>query len=79
MGISHTEVLSVIDDLLSGHLTREEASLWAGPRHVEESPDPAVVEALDALTLIDARHFVQDGDYLYDYSRIVQVREALLR
>ena len=67
-----------MDELLAGALTREAASAWAGPRHVEQQPDEAVEEALDVLTLIDARHFKDEGDYLYGLDLVAEAREALL-
>ncbi len=70
--------MSVIDRLLSGDLSREEASLWAGKLHIERSPDLDIEEALDVLTLIDARHSPEPGDYLYDFSEVRVAREALL-
>lgn len=78
--VSRAEVLEVIDRLLSGDLTREEASLWAGKRHVEEMADPLVEEALDIVTLIDGRHISSDGElaaYLYDFQEVEAIRASL--
>lgn len=77
-----TEVLLVIDQLLSGELSREAASAWASERHLEVHPDPAVEEALDVLTLIDAREVsdaLQPLHYLYDLEEVSAVRDALTR
>lgn len=67
---SRTEVAKIIDRLLTGVLTREDASLWAGPLHLQESSDPLIEEALDLLTLIDAWQMDAEGHwtgYLYDF------------
>jgi len=75
------DVLEVIDRLLAGDISREEASAWAGDRHFQAAPDLAVEEALDVLTLIDARHVAGDGrplGYLYDFAEIAASREALI-
>jgi hypothetical protein len=75
--VSRADVVGVIDQLLSGDLSREEASAWAAARHIERSPDLAVEEALDVLTLVDARHSPEQGDYLYDLSEVSIARKAL--
>jgi hypothetical protein len=80
MQVSRTEVLGIVDALLSGAMTREEASRWAGPLHVEEMADPVVEEALDLLTLTDAVQItdqVRPDGYLYDFADIQAVRRAL--
>ncbi len=76
-----TEVLEIIDRLLAGGLTREDASRWAGPLHVEESPDSLVEEALDLLTLVDAWQIDAEGNrtgYLYDFDDLATIRELLV-
>ena len=78
---SRTEVVEIIDRLLAGGLTREDASLWAGSLHVEESPDPLVEEALDLLTLIDGWQTDAEGDrtgYLYDFDDLATIRDLLM-
>lgn len=76
--VSRAEVVSVINRLLSGEMSREEAALWAGKLHIKRSPDLDIEEALDVLTLIDARHSSGPGAYLYDFSEVRVAREALL-
>lgn len=78
--VSRAEVLKIIDQLLSGDITREAASLWASKRHVEEMADPLVEEALDIVTLIDGRHISSDGElagYLYDLEEVEAIRSSL--
>jgi len=77
--VSRAEVVTVIDRLLAGDLSREQASEWAAERHVEVSPDRLVEDALDVLVLIDACHTPGRADYLYDYREVTEAREALLR
>lgn len=80
MQVSRTEVLGIVDALLSGAMTREEASMWAGPLHVEEMKDPVVEEALDLLSLTDAVQIADDGSpggYLFDFAAIEAIRRAL--
>jgi len=75
-------VLRLIDAVLAGAMSREEASAWAGARHVQAVKDPEVEEALDILTLIDARHVDDDGhpqDYMYDLTELSTARAALAR
>jgi hypothetical protein len=70
-----------VDAPLSGEMTREEASKWAGQRHVEEMADPVVEEALDLLTATDAVQIDQEGQvvgYLFDLVDITAIRLALL-
>lgn len=77
---SREEVALVIDRLLAGAISREEASLWAGALHVVEAADPVIEKALDILTLIDGRHIDEAGrpmDYLYDFEELVSVRRVL--
>ncbi len=65
---------------MTGSLSREAASLWAGKRHVEPSSDPAIEEALDILTLIDAPHVDSHGqpmDYMYDLGEVEDAQESL--
>ena len=78
---SRAQVIEIIDRLLTGALTREDASLWAGPLHILEAPDPLVEEALDLLTLTDAWQMDAGGKrtgYLFGFDDIVAIR-ALLR
>ncbi len=75
-----SEVLEIIDLLLAGELSREDASRWAGALHVEESPDSLVEEALDLLTLVDAWQINEEGNrtgYLYDFDGLATIREIL--
>jgi hypothetical protein len=77
---SREDVVEMIDRLLSGRITREEASLWAGVLHVEESEDPVVEEALDILTLIDGREVDAEGNptgFLFDFKELESIRRAL--
>jgi hypothetical protein len=79
--VFRADVVSVIDDLLSGSMSREAASSWAAERHTAASTDPAVDEALDALALIDARHVSAQGEpmhYMYDFAEVSQARDSLL-
>lgn len=58
-----------------------DASRWAGPLHVEESPDSLVEEALDLLTLVDAWQIDEEGNrtgYLYDFDDLATSRELLV-
>jgi hypothetical protein len=78
---SRAEVLEVINRLLAGDLTREEASRWAGPIHVDESPDSLIEDALDLLTLIDAWQTDAEGirtGYLYDLRELARMRDVLV-
>jgi hypothetical protein len=77
---ARTEILQVIDLLLSGDMSREAASAWAVKRHMEVAPDPIVEEALDILALIDARHVSDQGQlqhYMYDFDEVSAARHAL--
>lgn len=78
---SRAQVIEIIDRLVAGALTREDASLWAGPLHVWEATDPLVEEALDLLTLTDAWQVDAKGrrtGYLFGFDDIVAIRELLL-
>jgi hypothetical protein len=78
---SRADVLTVLDAVLTGTLTREAASQWAASHHIEVMDDASLEEALDVLVLIDARHTSDDGvplNYLYDLSEIATSRAALL-
>ncbi len=77
--VSRADIMIVIDRLLAGDLSREDASAWAAARHIETSPDVVIEDALDVLALIDARHSPTRGDYLYDFREITEAREALIR
>jgi hypothetical protein len=77
-----TDLLGIIDLLMSEDLSREEVSAWASERHVEPAEDPLVEEALDILALIDARHVSAEGQplgYMYDLSEVAAARQALTR
>lgn len=77
---TRSEVLRLIDAVLAGDLSREEVSAWAGARHVQVADDPVVEEALDILTLIDARNVDDEGrvlDYMYDFTELSASRAAL--
>ena len=78
---SRAQVIEMMTLLLAGGLTREAASLWAGPLHVREALDPLVEEALDLLTLTDAWQVDAEGTrtgYLFDFADIVAIRDLLL-
>jgi len=80
MQVPRGDVLRVVDALLSGEMTREAASSWAGPLHVEEMADPVVEEALDLLTLTDAIQITHEGrpaGYLFDLTDIEAIRQVL--
>lgn len=82
MQIPRNEVLRIVDALLSGEMTREEASRWAGPRHLDEMADPVVEEALNLLTATDAIQINDEGQaigYLFDFAEITPIRAELLR
>lgn len=77
---TRSEVLRLIDAVFAGDVSREEASAWAGARHVQVAEDSVVEEALDILTLIDARHVDDDGhvlDYMYDFTELSAARVVL--
>lgn len=81
MQVSRSEVLRRVDAQLSGEMTREQASRWAGPLHVEEMADPVVEEALDLLTLTDAVQTNDEGrpvGNLFDFADIEAIRRALV-
>ncbi len=74
------EVLEVIDRLMAGDITREEAALWAGARHIVEASDPIVEEALDALVAVDQWQVDDDMrrvGYLFDFDEVAALRDAL--
>lgn len=76
---TRAEVLEVIDQLLSGQMTREEASAWAGPRSVY-TDDETVNDAVELLFIYTHRHFDQgqDLDYMWTDEDLREARAALL-
>ena len=76
---SRIELVAFIDPVISRELSREAASAWACELHLVQAADPIVEEALDVLSLIDARHVREDRplNYMYDFDELRKVRRAL--
>lgn len=79
MSIERRGLLEIIDQLLAGSLSREDASRWALERVFEEVTDPLIDEALDALSVCDELSFNGDPPYPYlvDLDELAQIRASL--
>lgn len=68
-------------DLIEGRTSREEVSRWAAREYMLDRVDVDEDEALNMLTLIDARHNGErgrPGDYMYYVEDLVSLRNRLL-
>ncbi len=55
--VERLEVVAVIDQLLAGHLSRDEAARWAVEREGEEVADSDLMEAMELLVICDEQEY----------------------
>ncbi len=71
----------MIDDLVSGRLSRAEASLWAvnADDAMEGSTDDVAVDAVDLLMVIDAVQVTEEGELvpMDDFGELLDLRRRL--
>lgn len=80
-GPSRAEVVAVIDQVLAGTLSREDASNWALPCADTVWPDEAVEDALSLMLVFYAPQTDWDGNvngYCHTLDQLAEVREPLL-
>lgn len=81
--VSHAEILEVVDRLLAGTISREQASAWAGqalPAVETLGHDPLAEEVLDCLLAIDqiqTDSAMEVTGYLFDFAELLTLRRQL--
>lgn len=73
---TRTDIIHLIDQLIAGAVSREDASLWATARIDIDSADELIDDALSFIAIIDAQH-TGTSDYIYSIDQIIAIGQQL--